>query len=174
MALVVPIEQRANWVFRMTEEDDARADQLDAAAHVVLQFGAISPVVLMFPLEWLVLGREAIGVVVVALLCGWLLVELLMKDWARIPFTCSYIPGKGFVPQTILTGLGSFVAFTTAGAGLARLSLTGHRGSFALNGLLFAGVLALRRHRLNKWKNTQLAFEDQLPTEVNPLRLSLD
>jgi hypothetical protein len=174
MALMVPIEQRANWVFRMTEQDVARTDELDAAVHTVLQLGATFPAVLMVPLEWLVLGRNAIGVVVVALLCGWLLVEILMKGWARIPFTCSYIPGKGFVPQTILTGLASFVVFTTGGAALARFSLTGHPGSFALNALLFAGVLALRRHRLNTWKDTPLAFEDVLPTEVNPLRLSLD
>jgi hypothetical protein len=174
MALAVPIEPRANWVFRVTEQDEARADQLEAAVHTVRRLGAIVPVVLTVPLEWLVLGRDAIGVVIVALIFGWLLVEILMKDWARIPFTCSYIPGKGFVPQTILTGLLSFVVFTTAGAVLARVSLTGHPASFALNAILLAGVLALRRYRLNTRKDTPLAFEDQLPTEVNPLRLSLD
>jgi ABC-type transport system involved in multi-copper enzyme maturation permease subunit len=174
MALAVPIEPRANWVFRITEQDEARSDQLEAAVHTVRRFGAIVPVVLMLPLEWLVLGWDSIGVLIVALLCGWLLVEILMKDWVRIPFTCSYIPGKGFVPQTILTGLVSFVAFTTAGALLARFTLTGHPASFALNAILLAGVLALRRYRLHTWKDTPLAFEDQLPTEVNPLRLSLD
>jgi hypothetical protein len=173
-ALVVPVEQRANWVFRVTEQDGGRADQLAAAVHTVRRLGATFPVVLMAPLEWLVLGRDAIGIVVVALLCGWLLVEILMKGWARIPFTCSYIPGKGFVPQTILTGLASFVMFTTTGAALARFSLTGHPASFALDAILFAAVLALRRHRLNTWKDSPLAFEDQLPTEVNSLRLSLD
>jgi hypothetical protein len=174
MALAVPIESRANWVFRMTEHDAGRADQLEAAVQTVRRVGAVVPVVFMAPLEWLVLGRDAIGVLIVALLCGWLLVEILMKGWARIPFTCSYIPGKGFVPQTILTGFVSFVAFTTTGAILARFSLTRHPGSFVLNGMLFAVVLALRRYRLNTWKDTPLAFEDQLPTEVNPLRLSVD
>jgi hypothetical protein len=174
MALAVPIEPRANWVFRVTEQDGARADQLAAAVHTVRLFGAILPVVLLMPIEWLVLGRDAIGVVAVALVCGCLLVEILMKNWARIPFTCSYIPGKGFVPQTILTGLVSFILFTTAGPALAWFSLTGHPGSFALNAILFAAALALRRRRLNSWKDTPLAFEDQVPTNVNPLRLSLD
>ena len=68
----------------------------------------------------------------------------------------------------------SFVGFTTAGALLARFSLTGHPASFALDAIVLAGVLALRRYRLLTWKDTPLAFEDQLPTEVNPLRLSLD
>jgi hypothetical protein len=172
MALAVPIEPRANWVFRMTEQNDARTDQLEAAVHIVRRLGALVPIAIIAPLQWLVLGRDAIGVVAVALLFGWLLVEILMKDWARIPFTCSYIPGKGFVPQTILTGFLSFVTFTTAGAALARFSLTGRPASFALNVLLFAGVVALRRHNLTKRSGTPLAFEDQLPTEVNPLRLS--
>jgi len=174
LALAVPIEQRANWIFRMTERDAARADQLDAAVHTVRWLGAIIPVALVAPVQWLVLGRDAIAASLVALLCGSLLVEILMKDWARIPFTCSYIPGSGFVPQTILTGLVSFVAFTGAGAGLARLNFTGHPGSLAADAIVCSAVWLLRRRRLNRWKDAPLLFEDQLPTEVNPLRLSVD
>ena len=171
LALAVPIEPRANWVFRMTEQHAERIEQLDAALHTVRRLGAIVPLAALAPLEWLVLGREAIGVVMVALLFGWLLVEILMRNWARIPFTCSYIPGKGFVPQTVLTGLLSFVVFTTAGAVLARVTLTGHRAAFALDAILFALVLALRRYRRSRWTETPLAFEDQLPADVNPIRL---
>ena len=171
LALAVPIEPRANWVFRMTEQHAGRVDQLDAALHTVRRLGAIVPLMAIAPLEWLVLGRDAIAVVAVALLFGWMLVEILMRDWARIPFTCSYIPGKGFVPQTVLTGLLSFVLFTTAGAVLARVTLTGHRGAFAFDAILFALVLALRRYRLSRWTDTPLAFEDQLPADVNPIRL---
>jgi hypothetical protein len=173
-ALAVPIEQRANWVFRMTEQNAARADQLDAAAQTVRRFGVIVPVALMFPLQWLVLGRDSIVPLIVALICGSLLVEILMRHWNRIPFTCSYVPGKGFVPQTILLGCLSFVLFTTVGAGLARLSLTGEPISLALDAVLGVTVLVLRRFRLKKCYDTPLAFEDQLPTDVNPLRLSLD
>ncbi|MEP7305094.1 MAG: hypothetical protein ABJA98_06215 [Acidobacteriota bacterium] len=171
LALAVPIEPRANWVFRMTEQHAGPVDQLDAALHTVRRLGAVVPLVAIAPLEWLVLGRDAIGVVAVALLFGGLLVEILMRDWARIPFTCSYIPGKGFVPQTVLTGLLSFVLFTTSGAVLARVTLTGHRAAFALDAMLFALVLALGRYRRSRWTDTPLAFEDQLPVDVNPIRL---
>jgi hypothetical protein len=174
LALAVPIEPRANWVFRIAEQDVARRDQLEAAVHAVRRLGTIVPVVLLAPLQWLVLGGNAIVASMVALLCGWLLVEILMRDWVRIPFTCSYIPGKGFVPQTILTGLVSFITFTTAGALLVRFSLTSHPASLALNAMLFTAVFVLRRRRVNMWKRTPLAFDDELPTEVNPLRLSSD
>jgi hypothetical protein len=174
LALAVPIDQRANWVFRITEEDGARVEQLAAAVHTVRRLGVVVPLLLMAPLEAMVLGWDTIGVSAVALLCGWLLVEILMRHWDRIPFTCSYIPGKGFVPQSILTGFSSFVLFTTAGSGLAWFSAIGRPAALAFDAVLFASVLALRRRRLITWRGTPLAFEDQLPVEVSPLRLSLD
>ena len=173
LALAVPIDQRANWVFRITESDGARVEQLDAAVHTVRRLGVVVPLLLMAPLEgWCWAG--AIGASAVALLCGWLLVEILMRHWARIPFTCSYIPGKGFVPQSILIGFSSFVFFTTAGSGLAWGSVIGRPEAFVLDAMLLAGVLVLRRRRLLARHATPLAFEDQLPVEVSPLRLSLD
>ena len=174
LALAVPIDQRANWVFRITESDGARVEQLDAAVHTVRRLGVVVPVLLMVPLEGMVLGWGAIGVSAVALLCGWLLVEILMRHWARIPFTCSYIPGKGFVPQSILIGFSSFVFFTTAGSGIAWFSVLGRPPAFVLDAMLLASVLVLQRRRLIAWSGTPLAFEDQPPVEVSPLRLSPD
>jgi hypothetical protein len=174
LALAVPIDQRANWVFRITESDGARVEQLDAAVHTVRRLGVVVPLLLMAPLEVMILRWGAIGASAVALLCGWLLVEILMRHWARIPFTCSYIPGKGFVPQSILIGFASFVFFTTAGSGLAWGSVIGRPAAFVLDAMLLAGVLVLRRRRRLAWHGTPLAFEDQLPVEVSPLRLSLD
>ena len=45
------------------------------------------------------LGWAALNVLVVEAAIGWWLAEYQMGDWRRVPFTCSYIPGKGFVPQ---------------------------------------------------------------------------
>jgi hypothetical protein len=174
LALALPIEPRANWVFRMTEHDGARIEQLDAAVRSVRSVGVIAPLILLAPLEWLVVGRAAAGVLAVALLCGWFLVEVLMRSWARIPFTCSYVPGKGFLPQTILTGFASFVLFTTIGAGLAASSFSGRALPLIADAMLVAGIVMLRRRRLKAWQDTPLAFEDQLPQEVSPLRLSMD
>jgi hypothetical protein len=172
MALMIPIEPRANWIFRITEHDAARVDQLDAAVHIVRRFGVIVPVVLTAPIQWLVLGRGAVGAVAVTLLCGWLLVEILMTGWARIPCACGYMPGKGFVPQRVLTRFSSFVFFTTVGAGLAGLGAAGRPGSFVFATVLLGVVVVLRRRRRRAWIDAPLAFEDHLPTEVNPLRLS--
>jgi hypothetical protein len=174
VALSVPIEPGANWVFRMTEQDEARPDQLEAAARTVQRLGVIVPAVLMFPLQWLVLGWSAALVLIPTLACGWLLVEVLLKDWERIPFTCPYIPGKGFVPQALLTGFLSFVLFTTFGSALAMVSRTGHPLGFVLIGIVVLAVVVLGRRRHTLWRRVPLAFDDRLPNEVNPLKLSVD
>ena len=114
LALRVPVEPRANWILRMTERDLWRANQLKAAAQIVRVLGVIAPIALTFPFQWLMLGMRAIPVLIATALCGFLYVELLMKDWARIPFTCSYIPGKQFVPQAVLIAIASFGGFAAA------------------------------------------------------------
>lgn len=174
MAFMVPTEPRANWVFRVTEQDTARADQLRAAAATVGRLGVILPIALLAPLDVLVLGRDTLPAVAITLLSGWLFVELVMRNWARVPFTCSYLPGKRFVPQAILLGLGSFLLFTTLGTALVHLSVVGATQVWTVGILLGAAALLLRWRRLKKWRDITIEFEDTLPTEVNPLRLSVD
>ena len=49
LALSVPIDLRANWVFRMTEDEAIRADPIDAGVRAVLGLGVA-------PLQWWLLG----------------------------------------------------------------------------------------------------------------------
>jgi hypothetical protein len=174
LGLAVPIEQRANWIFRMTESELSGPQHLRAAVHTIGSLGILVPVAVTFPFQWLALGVLALAAAAAALLCGWLYVELLTKDWDRVPFTCSYIPGKSFVPQAIITGAVSFVLFTTLGAALARGCAGGHPAAYVFLGCVALGAAILRRRRLDAWRTTPLQFEDVLPTDVNPLRLSAD
>jgi lipoprotein signal peptidase len=111
----------------------------------------------------------------VTALSGVVLVELLLLDWRRVPFTCSYLLGKGAVPLTLLKGVFSFVFFTNVGAALARVSRTypGSAGLIVIAALL-ATVVALRRLRRHLRTEEPLEYEDTLPSEMNPLRLSPD
>ena len=105
-------------------------------------------------------------------MAGVLLVELEMADWRRIPFTCSYMPGKRFVGLTLLAGFAAFVVFASAGSGLAWYGRTHPIGSFVVIGVLAAAVWERRRRRHRLTRHTPLLFEDTLPTEIEPLRLS--
>jgi hypothetical protein len=171
-ALVLPVEPRANWVFRITEDDDTRADQIDAVARAFTRLGVVWPLVVVFPFEWGVLGSEAIRCATIALLSGLVLVELHLGGWRRLPFTCSYLPGKRFVGHTLLIGFTAFAVFTTVGSGLVFQSLRSTSAWLLLMVILSAAALHMRRRRVWQSRELALAFEDAMPNELEPLRLS--
>lgn len=174
LALSVPIDLRANWVFRMTEDAATRGEAVAAGVRTVLGLGVALPIVIVAPLQWMLLGAPVIALVAVEWLIGWLLVEFLMRDWLRIPFTCSYIPGKGFVPHMVVKGIGSYVAFTSFAGSLLQLSLARPQALPAIVVLLAAPAGWLCYRRTRQAGVVSLAFEDELPTDVTPLRLSGD
>jgi len=173
-SLALPIEPNANWVFRMTERDAIRADQLHAAERVITLFAALIPIALTLPIQWMIAGPRAIVASAMTGVFGFLWVEALLLDWRRIPFTCSYIPGKHSVAQSSLMGLGAFVIVSTIGSAMETASLGGASPTpvLVVVALLSVLVLALRRRRRMKWRETPLAFDDELPSDVQLFRLS--
>jgi hypothetical protein len=174
LALSIPLDVRSNWVFRMAEDAAGRAESAAANVRVVLALGVAVPLAVLGPVQGWVLGPAAVGLLAIEALIGWLAVEWLMADWRRIPFTCSYIPGKGFVPHTFVKGFASYLVFTTLTMLLLRVALA--RPWFLLVFALAAGAAAgaLRAQRRRDAPLTPLMFDDELPTDVNPLRLNAD
>lgn len=170
-AVLVPMNVRANWIFRVTEQGVARVDQLRAGVSTVARLGIITPVVVVFPLLWLALGPGAIGVAVSALTCGFVLHGILMNDWARIPFTCSYLPGKAFLPQIVIIGIMSFALFTLLGTAIARVAIVWHPAAWTANVVLGTVAGFLHWQRLRKWRTIPIDYEDELPTDVRSLKL---
>ena len=74
--------------------------------------------------------------------------------------------------QTIVMGIAAFVLFTTIGPPLAWYSASHPVGWLAMMIVLGAMFLYLRRQRLWMSRRAALMFEDVLPTEVEPLKLS--
>ena len=105
---------------------------------------------------------------------GWLLVEWLMADWCRIPFTCSYVPGKGFVPHMVVKGFASYVVFTVASGLVLRLSLFRPQAALVLALILGAAATVLGVRRARDARHTSLNFEDELPVDVTTLQLNAD
>jgi hypothetical protein len=172
LALSVPLDLRSNWVFRMTEDAAGRAEVSAANVRIVLTLGVALPLALLGPVQWWVLGPSAAGTIALEALIGWLVVEWVMADWRRIPFTCSYIPGKGFVPYMFVKGFASYVVFTTATTLILRVSLARPRVALVVAVIAGAVAGALSLHRMRHAPLTPLMFDDELPTDVNPLRLN--
>ena len=57
-SLVLPVEHRANWIFRITEDDATRADQLRAMNDVATVCVAVPAVAASLPVLWAALGPE--------------------------------------------------------------------------------------------------------------------
>jgi hypothetical protein len=171
-ALVVPVDRGANWIFRITESPATRVHQMQAVEWTLWRLGVGTPVVLVLPLLWRVHGASALVVACVVGLWGLILVELALKDWRRIPFSCSYLPGKHAVAQSVLSGLVAFTVFTTVGRGFVWLSLVDVRRAMSTLGILLAIAFALHKQRRKMWIDTPLMFEDEMPSGVHPVRLS--
>lgn len=174
LTLSVPLELRANWIFRMTEDVGTRGEAVSAGVRTVFALGVALPTALVAPLQWWVLGSPVVVLVLVEWLIGWLLVELLMAEWRRIPFTCSYIPAKGFVPHVVVKAVAAYLVFTVLTSGVLRVSLAYPRTVPVIVLLLGipAGLLCRRRVRQARLMN--LTFEDELPTDVTLLGLNAD
>lgn len=170
-ALMLPQDPRANWIFRLREDDGHRAEQLDAVERLFMRLVVWPVVVGSLPLQWAVLGADAMTAIPIAYLAGVVLVELVIRTWRRIPFTCGYIPGKRTVAQTFLIALVSYVFFTSIGAGLTAASRLHASRFLVVMGILLTAVALLRRFRLREWGRAPLMFDDDPPEFAQPLQL---
>jgi hypothetical protein len=95
-----------------------------------------------------------------------------MTEWRRIPFTCSFEPSGLLVWQSMVIAIAGFVLFTTVGP-LVAWYCSGDRVWWpVLMSVLGAVWLYLRHQRLWLSRGTALMFEDVVPNEVEPLKLS--
>jgi hypothetical protein len=171
LALSIPIDLPANWIFRITERADSRAAVVAASVEIVLVLGVLLPVGAMLPLQWMALGSRTLLLASVELAIGWLYVEVLMRDWRRLPFTCSYVPGKGFVPHMFVKGIAAFVLFTNVGGRvIAACARTDGALPILLVVVAFPALWLLVGRR--RAPARPLAFEDHVPSDINPLRLN--
>jgi hypothetical protein len=169
--LALPLDHRANWIFRLTEDAAMRGDQLRAVDQMVTLWMVGPPLALAVSSMWVPLGlRGALGTVVVALV-GLVCVHAVMFDWRRIPFTSSYLPGKRFVVHSFVLGCLAWVGFTGAGASLVNVATRGPVQASIVAAALATSAYALRRRRIENFRRTPLMFEDEPPDR--PLGLHL-
>jgi hypothetical protein len=168
----IPIEPRANWIFRLSDiHGSYRA--LNASEKVLLLV-VVAPVSAMTGLllaGWTGLELASLETVFV-LLMSLILLQTLLWNWDRIPFTCPYLPGRRNLIQSALlfvTALSGF-GYTAARIGL-RLSASVPAMMILLAALL-AIFLSMRVQRRKTWTGSiRLRFDDEPDPEVQRLDL---
>ncbi len=95
----IPIELKANWVFRLHAPEDRKPEAM-AGAWLALLLSVVAPVAIASGLTGTVLWGAKSGAIhlgVTAAL-GLLLADVLMLGLRKIPFACTYYPGRSRAP----------------------------------------------------------------------------
>jgi hypothetical protein len=172
LALLLPTNLRAAWIFRFAEDDQTRRYQLDAVRWTFFSLGVVLPALLAVPLHAYVFGLGgAAASFPVVLLLGWILTEMFSIDWRRIPFTCTFLFAKRPPAYTVLMAIVVFGWFVLFGRLLVQSARSGFRPWAVIVGVLTVMAGLLTRYRRATWGQLPLEFEDYLPDAVNPLRL---
>jgi hypothetical protein len=171
-AFLLPVSPHANWIFRMLDLPDRRAGHLRAVERALFALGVLPALALCAPLEIAALGLDhGARVLVLAAGVGLIVIEMVLASWRRIPFTCSWIPGKRPLPLMMVATIGAVQAVTLA-TGLIYLALRSAAAFLIVAGLLFVPALGLRIRRRARWASQPLQFEDDRPDRLQTLGLT--
>ncbi len=168
----LPISLNANWILRVTQLRPSH-EYLAATKRFQLLFGVL-PV-------WLITAglslsfkpwQQVVEHLAVLALLGWFFVEISLIGFYKIPFTCSYLPGKtnvqfafwGFVVVLLTLAL-SFAPFE-----MQMLSNpAGYASLLSAFAVAAYGLLAFNRHRA---RSAVLYFEEMPDPLITTLGLS--
>ena len=169
-SFLLPVQSRANWIFRMTDGPTTRATHLAAVDYACRRFVLLPALVISVPLQFWVIGVDAWRTLLLALLAGLAMAELMLIDWRRVPFTCTWIPGKRPLVFTIVGAFGIYVVVISFLALFFQLSLFSWPLFFFLSGVLLLLTAGARYRRQQAWAAQPLQFEDE-PFQLQTLGL---
>ncbi|HEY1340459.1 MAG TPA: hypothetical protein VGF59_23265 [Bryobacteraceae bacterium] len=158
-----PAELRANWVFQVCENED-RMIHIDAVRKWILTMGIAPIFLLLTPFEIAIRGwMPAFIHLTFALLLALLLLNLLLVWFRKIPFTCSYFPGK--TSMAVMFAL-YLAGFTTYSWTMGDVERDGLQHPFHLVLFYVAGMLALPG--LARLERSEFKVDDALIYEDEP------
>jgi hypothetical protein len=165
-AMKWPLERDAAWIFRITEDPRTRAAALGGASWTLAVSAWLAAVVTAAVLQPRVIGATWIVAAALTSVAVLALVEFVLIDWRRIPFACTYLPGKHVLAYHMGVLFAQYFIFVVIGGNVIRAAVLDPARSVALGGFLIAGWAALRRARMKTWGDAALEFEDDDPSEA--------
>ncbi len=171
----MPLDLRANWIFRVVpigeSADYTKASRRALFVLAIVPVWAVSAAVFLSMWPW----RPAIGHLAVLGLLGTILAEICLRNFHKIPFTCSYLPGKSYAHMAFLSFLG-LMFLMIKGADLERRALENPGGLATMLGLfaILAGLARWRTTALAKSPGGTLQFEEASVPAILPLGLNRD
>jgi CubicO group peptidase (beta-lactamase class C family) len=102
VAFSIPLDLRGNWTFRVTGARRVPECLVGARRSLVLISAAPVWMAAAVCCFWLWPWRAAAGHLAILALMAMILVELCLHGFHKIPFTCSYLPGKSQIHLVVL------------------------------------------------------------------------
>lgn len=167
----LPISLTANWVWRLTQV--LPSEQYLAATRSSVLAIAVIPTWLLCALLSLPLRpwRQVAAHLAVLAVLGWVFAELSLLGLHKIPFTCSYLPGKVHVQVLFWCSLVVLVVLSLTSAEIEVPALSSplrYVLIMCILGIAAVGLYAFNRHRSN---SAIIYFEDLQPELITSLRL---
>ena len=172
----MPVDLRANWIFRIMPIPGAPACL--AARRRALLVLAVAPALAGLTALFLSIWpwKPATGHLLILVLLGMALNELCLHGAQKIPFTCSYLPGRSNFHLTFWLCIGLLMNLISKGAQFERRALedlTLYSGVIAA----LAIIVVLVRWRVTaeaREEGAELRFEDELAPVIMGLGLNRD
>jgi hypothetical protein len=175
VAFAIPFDLKANWIFQITGVRNGPGNL--AAVRRVLYVVAVVPVWLLTAAICMTLwpSWQNAGHLAVLALTGFILVDICLLRFPKIPFTCSWLPGKSRMNMALLAALGLLLIGRDA-ASFERQTLQDMRSTLWMLAVLVFAAISMRRALLslaNREKEA-LRFEEEPPPVVMGLQLDHD
>lgn len=169
----LPLDLRANWLFRVIPAPGA-ADRLSAARGALLALSvfpvwAASAALLLWFWPWMIAAKHLL----LLGLLGLVLVDASLKGFRKIPFTCSYMPGKSKVHMVFWFGIIPLVVAIHKAAELEYRAMSSSLGYWSMVCALGAVAFAARRFTaaIATRNDPEAQFEDSASDELVTLGL---
>ncbi len=170
----LPLDMRANWLFRVIPAAGSGATvtavRRALLALSVLPIMAASAVLLLWFWPWTHVAEH----LVVLALVGSILADVSLRGFRKIPFTCSYLPGKSKAHLVFWFGIVPLVILIHKGATEEQRAMASPLSYFAMAGALSAAAFAARwvTDRSAKQSGPEIQFEESRSDELIALGLN--
>ena len=163
-----PADLASNWLFRVTEVRWSEMSR-SATRKRVLVTGLVPVLLLAVPFEILAgEGRNISVHLIFQLLGGALLIELMFWSFDKVPFTCSYFPGRTNLAILAVLYLYGFTGYSF---NMADLESTLERRLVLLLLCFTSAALLLRLSWRRRPQSSSIRFDGEEPT-IQTLDLS--
>jgi hypothetical protein len=170
----LPVELRANWLFRVHEGGN-RPLLLRGMERFVLCLGVLPILVLTLPLEIRIFGTlGGLAAALLTFLPSLIIHEILLSGFEKIPFTSAYLPGQRPLIETLClygVAFGAYVGILSA----VIVFCLNARGYYVVVLVSLLAIWArIHWNRVEYWRVGILEFEEVAETAVQTLGIFKD